>query len=81
MTNKESIQDTEEMFKEFREKWDKMSSIDREETLLNMILNVGYRMDILAGIISQLPDIKAIHDKMDDELKSVLNGDYPLPKD
>ena len=80
MINKDSVQDPDKLFEEFRKKWKKMSTIEREETLLNMILNIGYRMDILAGVLSQLPDIKEIHDKMDDELKRILAGEPPSQK-
>jgi len=69
---------TEQLFQEFKDKWDKMSNKERHQTLLNMVLNIGYRMDILANVVSQLPDIKEIHDNMDKELKDILNG-VPLP--
>ena len=69
---------TEKLFQEFKDKWDKMSNKERHQTLLNMVLNIGYRMDILANVVSQLPDIKEIHDNMDKELKDILNG-APLP--
>ena len=44
----------EQAFAAFKKKWDKMGNKERQETLLNMIINLGYRMDILASIVSEI---------------------------
>ena len=75
--NKEetNIPDPEKVFKDFKKKWDKMSHDKREETLLNMIINLGYRMDILASIVSEIDEVKEMTSTIDPQVQDIMNGE------
>jgi len=59
----------QEAFKKFEEKWDKMDANERSGTLLNMILSLSYRLDILASVVSNLTEVQ----NMENIAKESLN--------
>ena len=53
----------------FRETWDKLDDSERLNTLLNMVMSVAYRMDILASVVSGIPAVKDMEDAVKDKIK------------
>ncbi|MBC8305021.1 MAG: hypothetical protein H8E55_55805 [Pelagibacterales bacterium] len=67
--------DMEKLAKEhmdkFMKSWKKMNNKDKHDTLLNMMLNLAYRMDILASVVSGLDEVK--------DMKNVFEAGMPQP--
>jgi len=75
--SKQEAPDMEKLAKEhmdmFMKKWKKMNNKDKHETLLNMMLNLAYRMDILASVVSGLKEVK--------DMKNVFDPNITPPKE
>ena len=56
-------------FVDFQDRWKKMSSDQKQETLLKMNLNLAYRLDILATVIEGLPGVDEAVGKLEKERK------------
>ena len=48
----------EEAMKKFKDKWETWTPEQKLDTLLNMILGIGYRIDILASVVSGIPEVE-----------------------
>tara|TARA_R100000152_G_C6677242_1_gene112035 strand:+ start:173 stop:505 length:333 start_codon:yes stop_codon:yes gene_type:complete len=47
----------DEAMKQFKKKWEKWTTDQKVDTLLNMVLGVAYRLDILATVVDGIPDV------------------------
>jgi len=45
---------------DFKERWLKMDAEEKVETLLAMNMNLAYRLDILATVVSGIPDVQGM---------------------
>jgi|TARA_B100000315_G_C14576669_1_gene588262 hypothetical protein len=45
---------------DFKDRWEKMGIEERLETVLAMNMNLAYRLDILATIVSSIPGVKGM---------------------
>jgi len=57
--DKQSI-DPVQALQAFKDRWEKMGIEDRLETVLAMNMNLAYRLDILATIVSSIPGVKGM---------------------
>ncbi len=75
-----SEENMKEAFTQFQEKWDKMDVNERNGTLLNMVLSLSYRLDILASVVSNLDEVTemdkvAAASKEEPKTKEKQNGE------
>ena len=61
----------EAAMKAFKKKWKKWNNSQKMDTLLNMLLGVAYRLDILATVVDGIPDVQ----KMKDQSKDMIMRD------
>jgi hypothetical protein len=59
----------QEAFTQFQEKWDKMEVNERNGTLLNMVLSLSYRLDILASVVSNLSEVQEMENVAQEAVK------------
>jgi hypothetical protein len=55
--------------KKFREKWAVWNTEQKLDALVNMTMGVAYRLDILASVVSGIPDVQSMEDAVKDKIK------------
>tara|TARA_B100001250_G_C19800602_1_gene790867 strand:+ start:751 stop:1038 length:288 start_codon:yes stop_codon:yes gene_type:complete len=59
----------EEAMDKFKAKWKEWDENQKLDTLLNMVLGVAYRLDILATVVDGIPDVQRMKDQSKDLIK------------
>ena len=68
-SKKPDMPDLPPELKEFRKKWEGMKDKQKIDTLINMVMSVAYRMDILASVVSGIPAVKDMEDAAKEQIK------------
>tara|TARA_R100000152_G_C6747369_1_gene170934 strand:- start:843 stop:1082 length:240 start_codon:yes stop_codon:yes gene_type:complete len=63
--------------KAFREKWKQWNQDEKLDALINMTMSVAYRMDILASVVSGLPEVQKMENAAKDAIKKAKESSTP----